>query len=445
MAVGRIQQGGNFFCQFVVVLFGFLAGGQAGNIQQAVFAVCERGGADRLPHAAVCQQTRRLLKSVKILAHRQSTGSQDHGLLLPPEGLPKLVSQIRHGGAQHRAPMRVLCCVKNHVLLLLQEQRHLILQLIQLQLCPVSQHGSDLLLDQCQSSMWPCQEGDEMRKWPSPIPGAGQFPKRRSYRLLQGLRSKDIPFSPQRPDQGSQLCCCQCGAKHLSGCLRQLVSLVQNQGAPLRDQRPASQAPVDRVCQQQIVVADLHLVPIRGTYLHEALIPAALPSAVADLGHADTGSVISAEVLGHVQIQVIPEGQQGLSGPRAFFGQIHRLQAPLQTLVAHIVVFPLSKHCPDGVLGHLVLYQHRGEKGQVFIQHRVLQGNAGGGNENWPVRQAPGSAAAEKHDAGHQVGVGLSNPCPGVAQCDAAIQHGVQHLVAQSDLGRTLRHAAGGE
>ena len=78
-----------------------LAGGQAGNIQQAVFAVCEGGGADRLLHAAVCQQTRRLLKSVKILAHCQSTGSQDHGLLLPPEGLPKLVSQIRHGGAQH--------------------------------------------------------------------------------------------------------------------------------------------------------------------------------------------------------------------------------------------------------------------------------------------------------------------------------------------------------
>ena len=82
---------------------------------------------------------------------------------------------------------------------------------------------------------------------------------------------------------------------------------------------------MDGVCQQQIVVADLHLVPIRGTHLHEALIPAALPPAVADLGHTDTRPVIAAEVLGHVQIQVIPEGQQGVSGPWAFPCQIHRL------------------------------------------------------------------------------------------------------------------------
>lgn len=46
---------------------------------------------------------------------------------------------------------------------------------------------------------------------------------------------------------------------------------------------------------------------------------------------------------------------------------------------------------------------------------------------------------------GHQIGVGLADPCPGVTQGDAAIQHGVQHPVAQSRLRRTLRHAFGGK
>lgn len=181
------------------------------------------------------------------------------GLLLPPERLPKLVSQIRRGGAQHCASMRILCCIKDHVPLLPQEQGHLILQLIQLPLCPVGQHGSDLLLDQFQSMVRPVQEWDEVRKGPVSIPGSGQFPKRRSCRLLQSLRGEEIPFSPQCPNQFMYLCRCQCDTKHLTGGLRQLVSLIQNQGAPLREQRTASQVPVDGVCQQQIVVADLHL------------------------------------------------------------------------------------------------------------------------------------------------------------------------------------------
>ena len=97
------------------------------------------------------------------------------------------------------------------------------------------------------------------------------------------------------------------------------------------------------------------------------------------------------------------------------------------------------------MLGHLVLYQHRGEKGQVFLQHRILQSNAGGGNENWLIRQPSGGAAPTEHDAGHQVGVGLSDPRPSVAQGNAVIQHRVEHPMAQGYLSWTLRHTVGGE
>ena len=109
------------------------------------------------------------------------------------------------------------------------------------------------------------------------------------------------------------------------------------------------------------------------------------------------------------------------------------------------MAFPLSKHCPDGVPCHLILYQHRREKGQVFLQHCILQSNTGGGNEHWLIRQPPGGAAPTEHDAGHQVSIGLSNPRPSVAQGDAVIQHRVEHPMAQGHLSRTLRHAVGGE
>ena len=54
-------------------------------------------------------------------------------------------------------------------------------------------------------------------------------------------------------------------------------------------------------------------------------------------------------------------------------------------------------------------------------------------------------AAPTEHDAGHQVGIGFSNPRPGVAQGNAVIQHRVEHPMAQGHLSRTLRHAVGGE
>ena len=50
-----------------------------------------------------------------------------------------------------------------------------------------------------------------------------------------------------------------------------------------------------------------------------------------------------------------------------------------------------------------------------------------------------------QHDAGHQVGKGLADAGPCVAQSNTAVQHGVQHTVAQPDLLRALSHAVLGK
>ena len=50
-----------------------------------------------------------------------------------------------------------------------------------------------------------------------------------------------------------------------------------------------------------------------------------------------------------------------------------------------------------------------------------------------------------KCDPGHEVGVGLTDAGPGVAEGDAAAPHGFQHPVAQGNLLRALRHPLDGE
>ena len=44
---------------------------------------------------------------------------------------------------------------------------------------------------------------------------------------------------------------------------------------------------------------------------------------------------------------------------------------------------------------------------------------------------------------GGQVSIGLADAGAGIAQGDAAVQHGIQHPVAELDLLRTLHHALG--
>lgn len=50
-----------------------------------------------------------------------------------------------------------------------------------------------------------------------------------------------------------------------------------------------------------------------------------------------------------------------------------------------------------------------------------------------------------EYNSGHEVGVGLADAGPGVAEGNAAALHGLQHPVAQGDLLRALRHPLEGE
>ena len=120
-------------------------------------------------------------------------------------------------------------------------------------------------------------------------------------------------------------------------------------------------------------------------------------------------------------------------------------QPPHQALVAYIVGLALADHRPEGPVQHAVRHEQTGEEGQILLHHGGLEGDTGGGDEKRPAKLSIGGPPAVEHRAGHQIGIGLADPCPGVTQGNAAVQHGVQHSVAQSSLRRTLRHAFGGE
>ena len=74
------------------------------------------------------------------------------------------------------------------------------------------------------------------------------------------------------------------------------------------------------------------------------------------------------------------------------------------------------------------------------MDDRTLECDAGGGDQDRVLRPALCRPALAMQDAGGQVGEGLADAGPRVAQGDAAIQHGVQHLMAQFHLCRTLHH-----
>lgn len=82
---------------------------------------------------------------------------------------------------------------------------------------------------------------------------------------------------------------------------------------------------------------------------------------------------------------------------------------------------------------------------QIFGLNRVLQSDAGGGNEDGAeFLPASGTEMAECRPR-RQVGVGLANPGSCVTQSNGTVQHGIQHKVAESDLLRPFCHALDGE
>ena len=148
---------------------------------------------------------------------------------------------------------------------------------------------------------------------------------------------------------------------------------------------------------------------------------------------------------GFVGVQPLPQGEQGLCRCLVLFLQIDLGQPPLQPLVADIVGLALAGHRPEGAGNHPICHKNSGKERQVLPLDGVLEGNAGGGDKDGTHAQSSLSPEAAEHRPGHQVGVSLADPRPGVAQGDGAIQHGLQHPVAQGHLLGPLRHTLGGE
>ena len=169
-------------------------------------------------------------------------------------------------------------------------------------------------------------------------------------------------------------------------------------------------APMDGICQQQIMVADLKQIAVRVAGFHIAEVPAAVPAAITHGGDTDPVSVILAEMGGLVGVQMIPQGKERLGGQGIFPSQIHLPQAAHQAFITDIVTFPFSNDCPDGGLDQLVLYKNGGEERDVFLPHCRLQGNAGGGNEDGLERNVLPAQRTRKRNTSHQIGVGLADP-----------------------------------
>ena len=333
--------------------------------------------------------------------------------------------------------------VKYHVGVSLIEKRKDRGCLLQLHPTSRGQDPSQLPLDGFQHFAGPFQQGMVFLKGGATIPRPGKQVQKWFDGISEYFCRQNIPFLAQPADQVPNVIPGQCLPEHLPGSVRQLVCLVYHQSAVFRQNGLLPGAPVDGIGQQQVMIADLEGKIIGGTHLHKIPIPASIPVATADLGNANTLPVIAAEMGSLVNIQMVLQGYECLGCLGILLCKVGPAQPVLQTKVADIVGLAFSDDGPDGFLQFAVCHQHRGQQGQILVQHRPLQGDAGSGDNDGLLCQLAGGTIAVNRDPGHQIGKGLSDAGPGITQGDAAVQHCLQHPVAQQQLFRAFLHALG--
>ena len=190
--------------------------------------------------------------------------------------------------------------------------------------------------------------------------GAFQLPKEEAGGIRQGVRRQQVFLPPQIVDEALDVLGPEGDAEHLPGRFRQLVSLVDDNGETVRQDGLAARTTVDGVRQQEVVVADLEGILTAVAAIQKCAIPAVLLSAVADLGDAHPLPVITAEAGCFVQIQLLPQGEQGVSGPPILLAEVQLTQPPFQALVADVVGFALANHGLNGFRNHTVCRQTSG-------------------------------------------------------------------------------------
>ena len=222
------------------------------------------------------------------------------------------------------------------------------------------------------------------------------------------------------------------------------MRFIHNDRAGIREDGLQAVFPVHTVCQPEVLVADLEQIAFLPTLGQMPTIAAVRVLAVTKRRNTDTLAVKAAELLCFIQIQNIPQGIK--------FFLLHDvfpvralLQVLAQPLVTDIVTLALAQGGKNGCCDMRIVRQRIRQERQILPHNGVLEGDAGGCNDDRLERKPVYQSAVAVHNGSGQVGVCLADTGPGVAQCDAVFKHGVQHGVAETDLLRPLCHAVRGE
>ena len=283
-----------------------------------------------------------------------------------------MCGQVCYRGAEHNGVTGVLRQVEDHIRAALAEQGHSGGQLVQAPARRGGEQGIDLLSDHGQSPVRGHQQTGVFGKSPVRVVGPLQFPKEETGGVRQSVCRQQIFFPPQVLDEALDVLGPKGNAEHLPGCFRQLVGLVDDDGEAVRQDGLTACSPVEGVRQQKVVVANLEGKLTAVAAVQEGAVPTVFPLAVADIGDAHPLSVITTEAGRFVQVQPLPQGEQGVPRPPVLLAEVQLPQPPFQPLVADVVGFALADYRLEGLCDHSILCQNSREKRQVLVPYGLL-------------------------------------------------------------------------
>ncbi len=143
---------------------------------------------------------------------------------------------------------------------------------------------------------------------------------------------------------------------------------------------------------------------MRVTSVEVADIPAIPSFAVADRGDTYMLTVIATELVNAIHVKPFTQRKQGFRRPFVFFLQIGLAKPLLKAFIAHIVRLAFAYHRFDRAVEKFIFQQHGRQKREVFILHRVLKGDAGGGKDDRAELQPACGTTAVVHRSGCEAG-----------------------------------------
>ena len=132
----------------------------------------------------------------------------------------------------------------------LAEQSHCFGESFHLPAGAAGQQALELAVDDGQLALRRSQQSSVAVEGLSFLCWPGQLPHQGRGGIVPQFRRQKVPLGPEAAGEGADVLHAQGHAKHLAGRVRQLVGLVYDKGAGIREDGPAPAAPVDGVCQQ---------------------------------------------------------------------------------------------------------------------------------------------------------------------------------------------------